>query len=54
MLILAVITIRLVNTSLDSDRLKTGSREVQSYLAGTRSGDLCGSTARRAIHSRFE
>jgi hypothetical protein len=36
MLILAVITIRLVNTSLDSDRLKTGSREVQSYLAGAR------------------
>jgi hypothetical protein len=36
MLILAVITIRLVNTSLDSDRLKAGSRELQSYLAGAR------------------
>jgi prepilin-type N-terminal cleavage/methylation domain-containing protein len=36
LLVLAVITIRLVNTSLDSDRLKTGSREVQSYLAGAR------------------
>ena len=28
-----MITIRLVNTTLDSDRLKAGSREVQSYLA---------------------
>jgi prepilin-type N-terminal cleavage/methylation domain-containing protein len=36
MLILAVITIRLVNTTLDSDRLKSGSRELQSYLAGAR------------------
>jgi type II secretory pathway pseudopilin PulG len=36
MLILAAITIRLVNTSLDSDRMKTGSRELQSYLAGAR------------------
>ncbi len=35
-LVLAVITIRLVNTSLDGDRLRTGSREVQSYLAGAR------------------
>jgi prepilin-type N-terminal cleavage/methylation domain-containing protein len=36
MLILALITIRLVNTTLDSDRLKSGSRELQSYLAGAR------------------
>jgi prepilin-type N-terminal cleavage/methylation domain-containing protein len=36
MLILAVITIRLVGTTLDNDRLKSGSRELQSYLAGAR------------------
>jgi prepilin-type N-terminal cleavage/methylation domain-containing protein len=36
LLILALITIRLVNTTLDSDRMKTGSRELQSYLAGAR------------------
>jgi prepilin-type N-terminal cleavage/methylation domain-containing protein len=36
LLILATITIRLVNTTLDSDRLKAGSRELQSYLAGAR------------------
>jgi len=36
LLILATITLRLVNTSLDSDRMKAGSRELQSYLAGAR------------------
>jgi prepilin-type N-terminal cleavage/methylation domain-containing protein len=36
MLILAVITIRLVGSTLDNDRLKSGSRELQSYLAGAR------------------
>jgi prepilin-type N-terminal cleavage/methylation domain-containing protein len=36
LLILATITIRLVNTTLDSDRMKSGSRELQSYLAGAR------------------
>ncbi len=36
LLILATITIRLVNTTLDGDRMKGGSRELQSYLAGAR------------------
>jgi prepilin-type N-terminal cleavage/methylation domain-containing protein len=45
-LVLAVITIRLVNTSLDSDRLKTGSREVQSYLAGARDRAIYASNPR--------
>lgn len=36
LLILATITIRLVNGTLDNDRMKTGSRELQSYLAGAR------------------
>lgn len=36
LLILATLTIRLVNTTLDSDRIKGGSRELQSYLAGAR------------------
>ena len=35
-LILAVITLRLVGSTLDNDRIKTGSRELQSYLAGAR------------------
>src|SRR6202451_2610301 len=36
MLILAAITVRLVMGNLDSDRMKGGSRELQSYLAGAR------------------
>jgi prepilin-type N-terminal cleavage/methylation domain-containing protein len=35
-LILAIITIRLVGSTLDNDRLKGGSRELQSYLSGAR------------------
>jgi prepilin-type N-terminal cleavage/methylation domain-containing protein len=36
MLILAGLTLRMVYTTLDSDRLSTGSRELQSFLAGAR------------------
>jgi prepilin-type N-terminal cleavage/methylation domain-containing protein len=36
LLILATLTLRLVSGTLDSDRLKTGSRELQSFLAGAR------------------
>ncbi len=36
LLILATLTIRLVNGTLDSDRMKTGSRELQSFLGGAR------------------
>jgi prepilin-type N-terminal cleavage/methylation domain-containing protein len=36
LLILATLTMRLLNATLDSDRLKTGARELQSLLAGAR------------------
>jgi prepilin-type N-terminal cleavage/methylation domain-containing protein len=36
LLILAALTIRLLNATLNSDRIKTGSRELQSFLAGAR------------------
>lgn len=36
MLILATLTFRMVGSVLDSDRIKTGSRELQSFLAGAR------------------
>ena len=36
MLILAALTMRLLNATLDSDRLRSGAREVQSLLSGAR------------------
>ncbi len=36
LLILATLTMRLLNATLDSDRMKTGARELQSLLAGAR------------------
>jgi len=36
LLILAGLTIRLLNATLNSDRVKSGSRELQSFLAGAR------------------
>jgi type II secretory pathway pseudopilin PulG len=41
-LILAALTMRLLNATLNSDRIRTGSRELQSFLAGARD---------RAIHA---
>jgi type II secretory pathway pseudopilin PulG len=41
-LILATLTMRLLNATLNSDRIRNGSRELQSFLAGARD---------RAIHA---
>src|SRR5580700_11678853 len=35
-LILATLTMRLLNATLNSDRIRTGSRELQSFLGGAR------------------
>ncbi|HXY36819.1 MAG TPA: prepilin-type N-terminal cleavage/methylation domain-containing protein, partial [Planctomycetaceae bacterium] len=36
MLILATLTMRLLNSTLNSDRIRNGARELQSFLAGAR------------------
>lgn len=36
LLILATLTMRLLNATLNSDRIRSGSRELQSFLAGAR------------------
>src|ERR1700677_2087704 len=35
-LILATLTMRLLNATLNSDRIRNGARELQSFLAGAR------------------
>ena len=36
LLILSALTFTMVNVTMDSDRIRSGSREVQSYLEGAR------------------